>query len=88
MTALSESDSSKTLPARINATTDGASLGDSDTARSWPTTSSGGTNTVRTAMRPSQPRMIGTANRRIHLAKPVFGGCSSGTTPRRCGTSV
>ena len=80
MAELSESDSSNTLPDRIMAITDGASLGDIDTARSLPTSSNCGTTEFRTTMRPIQARMIGTANRRIHLAKAALCGCSAGTT--------
>ena len=63
---------------RIIAATDGASLGDIDTDRISPTTSSCGTVTFSTAMSAIQPRMIGTANRRIHLATTLLRGCSAG----------
>jgi hypothetical protein len=48
-------------------------LGDIDTDRIWPTTSSCGTATFSRAMSVIQPTMIGMANRRIHFAKPVRG---------------
>ncbi len=62
------------------AITEGASLGDIDTARIWPTTSICGTVMFRTTISPIQPRMIGTASRRIHLATPLRRGCSAEMT--------
>ena len=80
MAELSESNSSKSLPMRIIAATDGASLGDIETACILPTTSSCGTDTFSTAMSAIQPTMMGTANRRIHLAMPLRRGCSARMT--------
>ncbi len=72
MAELSESNSWKSLPMRIIAATDGASLGDIDTACILPTSSSCGTDTFSTTISAIQPRMIGTASRRIHLAMPLL----------------
>ena len=80
MAELSESNSSKSLPMRIIAATDGASLGDIETACILPTTSSCGTDTFSTAMSATQPTMMGTANRRIHRAIPLLRGCSARMT--------
>ncbi|COV54138.1 Uncharacterised protein [Mycobacterium tuberculosis] len=71
---LSESPSLNTMPIRPIASNDGASLGLSDTDRSWPTASSDGTNTVTTTQTASQPRMIGTAKAWIILAMNGFSG--------------
>ncbi len=68
MATLSVSPSLKTWPMRLRATTDGASVGLSDTERSCPTTSSDGTNTLSRTTTANQNRMIGTARVRIILA--------------------
>jgi hypothetical protein len=88
MAELSASNSSKTLPTRIVAITDGASLGDIETACISPTTSSCGTVTLSATMRAIQPRMIGIANRRIHLAMPLRRGCSAGMTASSVGVLI
>ncbi|BBY83681.1 hypothetical protein MPUL_48390 [Mycolicibacterium pulveris] len=65
---LSDWNSSKTVPMRFIAITDGASEGLIDTERICPTTSSCGTVAFRTAIRTIQAMMIGTARRRIQVA--------------------
>jgi hypothetical protein len=51
------------------ALSDGASSGLSETARSAPTTSNGGSVAPRKMTNPIQPKMIATGNRWITLAK-------------------
>ncbi len=63
MAELSESPSSNSWPTFFIEIIDGASFGLIDTARIWPTVSSCGTITLRTAMIAIQPRMIGSGQR-------------------------
>ena len=70
MIELSEVNSSKTVPTRLVAITDGAFDGLMETERICPTSSSWGTETLRNPMITTQPMMIGRASVRTHLAMP------------------
>src|SRR5258708_28463897 len=88
MTALSDLNSWKSVPTRFIAITDGASSGLIDTDRIWPTTWSCGTVMFRMATTAIQPRMIGTANRRIHFARPVWLACPVASSDSVVGTTL